>query len=397
MVRHFRNKNTFGFSLVELLVALVFTLILMAGLASVFKASITSFYMSGETTSSARRNRLGIDLLGEDINTAGMYLTDMALLPFTVDNMPPFWINPNVPILNAGTNDPASADELYFYMDEPLPFEGILTASPVSQTAADMVLSGVSVVSSPPTYEVDCLNADYARMVKDGHYLIFKDFWEALYITRVISVNGKNVTVETGMTPNVGVTGSGSSGLPARVNHLNNRTRVVFVNPAQMVKYKIEMLKLDPDPEKPNGVPCLVRYQAPYPYEGVFDEAANSRTRQMITENVSGFKVYLSVNGGTTWAGEGLSATGFGAGWNGSTGIRSQIDTQLSVVGRPGFKDTRADDHWFRRIPVLVRVDVTTRTATMRAEFSAGHDELKYRDLFQSFIFVPRHFGLPMN
>ena len=44
-----------GFSLVELLVALVFTMVLMAGMANVYRASLSSFYTSGESISSVRR------------------------------------------------------------------------------------------------------------------------------------------------------------------------------------------------------------------------------------------------------------------------------------------------------------------------------------------------------
>ncbi|MCL1909096.1 MAG: prepilin-type N-terminal cleavage/methylation domain-containing protein [Holophagaceae bacterium] len=398
-----------GFSLVELMVALVFTLVLMAGLASVFRASISSFYTSGESTSSVRRNRLSIDLLAEDINMAGMYLTDMALLPYTVPNTPPFFIIPNVPVANAGDGDPQTTDELYFYLDEPLPFEGELLEAPAGaeqQTASDMVLSGASVIATPARYMISCLSNDYARMVEHGYFAIFKDFWEAIYIDSVTPI-GPNVLITTAPTPNVGVTGSGSSGVASRVFHLeraggNPGAGVLFVRPAQMIKYKIEMVRLDPDPEKPNGDPCLVRYKNDYPATGLgFDEA--TAERQIVTENVSGFKVYLSANGGRNWAGEAVSYAGNASGLVGwgmsptSAGIRSEIDTQLAVVGRPGHRDTRDSDHWFRSIPLLVRVDVTTRTAAKRVEFSAGHDDLQFREVTQSTIFVPRHFGLTMN
>jgi hypothetical protein len=153
------------------------------------------------------------------------------------------------------------------------------------------------------------------------------------------------------------------------------------------------------DPAKPEGVPCLVRRQSDYSYTNAgFDAAAS--TRQIITENVTGFKVYLSANGGRDWAGLGMEATGFETAWNApgaSGGMRGQIDSQLASVGRPGQKSTRGSEHWFRAIPILVRVDITTRTATKRAEYSADKLEAAYKELTQTLIFVPRHFGLPMN
>lgn|GEM_PF-906220 len=399
-----------GFSLVELLVALIFTLLLMSGLASVFRASISTFYTSGETTSSVRRNRLSIDLLAEDINMAGMYLADMALLPNTVPNTPPFFIIPNVPIANAGDNDPQTTDELYFYLDEPLPFEGELlevnTGASGQLTAADMVVSGATAADMPSQYTVNCSSRDYARMVEQGNFAIFKDFWEAIYVAEA-TANGSNVVFTAGPTPNVGMTGSGSAGLASRVFHLPRDgsipgAGVLFVRPGQMVKYRIEMVKLDPDPERPNGNPCLVRYKNIYPGSGAgFDESTAERL--VVNENISGFKVYLSANGGRDWAGERTQYAGAYSGLVGwgmsatSAGIRSEIDTQLSTVGRPTHKSTRDSDHWFRSIPVLVRIDITTRTATRRAEFSAAHDELKFREITQSTMFVPRHFGLTMN
>jgi hypothetical protein len=178
----------------------------------------------------------------------------------------------------------------------------------------------------------------------------------------------------------------------------------MFIRPAQMVRYRIVMLRLDPDPERPGGVPCLVRDQGRYTWDGSGfnggDESgigAAPRSRQIVTENVSGFKVYLSANGGRDWAGLGLGLTGFDQGWNGAGGMRSLIDKQLLASGRPGFQTTRGREHWFREVPVLVGVDLATRTATRRAEFSRERKEPAHKELAQSLIFVPKHFGLPMN
>jgi len=369
-----------GFSLVELLVALLFTLMLMAGLATVFKSSLTSFYASGEKLSSARRGRMSIDLLGDDIGLACMYLTDLALPPQTLASVPPFFIIPNVAVSSAGADGPVATDELYFYLDEPLPFEGTLQAASSQRTAADLVLSGGDVETQASTYVVNCSSHEYAKQVEDGQVAILKDFWEAVCVANP-KANGPVVTFTAGApgrgcgtasapsrgcgaagAPRAGVTGSGPSGLPARANHIPGAA-VMFVRPAQMVRYRIVMLKLDPDPERPNGVPCLVRDQGVYSWDGSGfggDEAGigtEPRLRQIITENVSGFKVYLSVNDGKDWAGLGLGETGFASGWDGAGGIRGLIDKQLETAGRPGLRTTRGREHWFREVPVLVRID----------------------------------------
>jgi len=410
MVKPFLKINAKGFSIVELMVALLFTMFLMAGLASVFKASLSTFYTSGETLSSVRRNRMSIYLLREDINAAGMYLTDIATLPQTLGANPPFYIIPNVPIAPpGGEGDPKTTDELYFYMDEPLPFEGKLISIPSQQTAAELVMSGGALnLSLNNTYTVSCPNSDFAKQVADqaerkdegGLVAVFKDSWEALYIISA-DVSGRIVTIITGAAPNSDITGNGSSGFPSRTKHID-KASVVFVKPAQMVRYRIEMLPLNPDPNKPD-IPCLVRDQGHYKLTAAGFTAAEGQ-RQIITENISGFKVYLSVNGGKEWAGLGFSGTGFASGWNANSGIRGLIDAQLAGAGRANFKTTRGSEHWFRSIPTLVRVDLTTRTATKRvefSEFSADYDPdnptAGHRIFTQTLIFVPRHFGLPLT
>ena len=378
-----------GFSLVELLVALVFTMVLMAGMANVYKASIGTFYTSGESLSNVRRNRMSVDLLGDDLNAACMYLKDLSIPPSVNAQSPPFYILPNMPIANPGPNDPATCDELYFYVDQPLAFEGTLTPGGAGGTIASMQVAGNDMPSAPPplpanTYVIDCASSStYAKQVKKGQYFIFKDAWEAGYIISDPVVSGTTVLVTCGPDPNTFTTGSGATGIP-KEQHIPSQ--VVFMLPGQMVRYRIEILKLDPG--NANGIPCLVRDQGTYSMAGF---VAN-QPQQLISENVSGFKVYLSTNAGASWAGLGATYTGLSTGWD--QGIRTEVDTQLTSSGRPDYQSTRGSEHWFREIPTLVRVDVSTRTATQRAEYSTTGNTLAYRNLTQSLVFVPRHAGL---
>ena len=263
-------------------------------------------------------------------------------------------------------------------------------------------------------YTIECPTKAYADQVVEqakktdegGLVAIFKDFWEALHIIDA-SASGSDVTITTGETPNSDITGTGASGLPARTKH-NYGAGIVFAKPAQMVQYGIEMLELHPDGTR---IPCLVRRQGLYSVSGSTIDFTDNKRRQIITENVSGFKVYLSVDGGRNWAGEKKDpGSGFENGWNGANGIRSQIDDRLTggdglggAAGRRSFKisGTRGDEHWFRSVPTLVRIDLTTRTAAKRVEYAAASNPdaptAEYRTLTQSLIFVPRHFGLPMT
>ncbi|WP_005037358.1 PilW family protein [Holophaga foetida] len=374
-----------GFSLVELLVALVFTMLLMTGMASVFKASLGTFYGSGEKLSSERRNRMSIDLIGEDLNNAGMYLADLATPPSVSSDVPPFRLVPNPSTISGVTQ---GADELYFYMDEPLPFEGTLSSSAASvKTAAELVASESAASASDYTYTVDCQESSYAKMVKVGQTFIFKDSWDSGYVSSV-SASGSAVTVVAGTNSSASITGSGSLGIPSKAKHLTG-SGVMFIKPAQLVKYSIQLLKLDPDPENrnPNGIPCLVRDQGAYSTSGF---TADTTLRQIVSENVTGFRVYMSADSGRNWIGGSAYTT-----W---AAIRAAIDSQLATVGRADYTTTQNSEHWFRSIPVIVRVDVTTRTANPRTEFSdSATPTLAYKEQTQSLVMVPRHFGLSMN
>lgn len=392
MVKRRPMIHSRGFSLVEMLVALVFTMILMAGMAAVFKTSLSTFYTSGEILSSARRNRMSVDLLGDDLNAACMYLTDLSVPPTVGSSNPPFYILPNMPIAGtaAAQNDPLTADQLFFYMDQPLPFEGTLNDPTPQPTAV-----GATPATADVTFNVTCPSEEYALQVRKDQIVLFKDAWEASTITSDPEVTGKVVTIVAGADPNAGITGTGSTGIP-KFWHLPN-SGVVFIRPAQMIRYSVVMLQLNPS--NTHGIPCLVRDQGNYDGSTFMP----NQSQQIITENVSGFKVYLSATGSdntaTTWAGLGLPATttGFAAGWDATTGIRGLLDTQLASSGRPDYKTTRGSEHWFRSIPTLVRVDVTTRTATQRTEYATAANTAAFKNLTQSLIFVPRHSGLTMN
>ena len=77
-----------------------------------------------------------------------------------------------------------------------------------------------------------------------------------------------------------------------------------------------------------------------------------------------------------------------------------ELDSQLSLpgVGRPGYTSTAGKVNWIRDIPTLIRLDITTRTAVKRAEYSATPlTTTDFKNYTQSLVIVPRHFGLTMN
>lgn len=392
------RSQTSGFSLVELLVAVLFIGILMAGMANVFKSSVTNLSTSSEGISSARRNRMSIDLLYDDLNAAGMYLSDLSSPPKLTTANPSFYIIPNVAVTGAAADDPVAADQLFFYLDEPLPFEGTLWSTGggsagqnLARNAAELVLAGVAPDPAVDnTFTIDCKDASYAAMVKQGYSVVFKDAWETFFVQNTPTPSGKSLTITLGSSPTVGSTGVGPSGAPPKAKHIIG-SDVLFFRPAQMVRYSVKMKLFDP--QKATGTPCLVRDQGNYDATGfVADPAQES----IVAENVAGFKAYLSADSGQTWAGYGKTYTGLAAGW--TNGIRSELNTQLATAGRQDYQTTQGNDNWIRSIPTLVRLDITTRTAVKRAEYSATPlTTTAYKDFTQSLVIVPRHFGLSMN
>jgi len=116
----------------------------------------------------------------------------------------------------------------------------------------------------------------------------------------------------------------------------------------------------------------------------------------IVAENVAGFKAYMSANSGQSWAGLNAAYSGFANGW--TNGIQAALNTQLATAGRANFTTTAGDPNWLRDIPTLVRLDITTRTAMKRAEYSATPlTTTAYKNFTQSLVIVPRHSGLTMN
>ncbi|MBI3131705.1 MAG: prepilin-type N-terminal cleavage/methylation domain-containing protein [Acidobacteria bacterium] len=371
-----------GFSLVELMVAVLFTGILMAGMAQVYKSSLSSFQTTAEKIGSNRRGRVAIDMLVDDLNSAGMYLWDLNRYPAAITPANPgFWINPDVPV--ALTDGTVTGDQLLFYYDEPLPFEGKLSqpaASAKIAGVAELEAAGTAITSGAVSFTIDTGNDSFASMVKSGQRLIIKDGWPGFEI-KTATVSGQLVTIEPAENY------QDSTGTPTGGNWISkdrhrNDSPVTFMKTAQMVRYGIQSRQLDPA-EPGRSVPCLVREQGAY-QPGGFSSPTET---QVLAEDVSGIQVFLSVDGGATWL-----RSAAGGGWD---GYKTLVAAALGAGkhGRTGFT-TLDDPNWYRDIPVLVRVDVKTRTTTKRSEYASTPTALAYREQTQSLVIRPRHFGL---
>lgn len=375
-----------GFSLVELMIALLFTSILMAGMARVFQTSISTFVTSADALSSARRNRLALDMLQDDVNAAGTYLVNVNEYPkqLTTSN-PGFYVIPNRPILNdTGGNVGGTTDELYMYLDAALPMEGRLVTR--IQGLDEIKATGSSLPTGVLTFTIAFDDPNVAAMVRPGQFVVFKD-WLKSKLIATATVSGSQVVITADPNPQTTVPGCGASYFD-QFSHVPGAVTMV-VNMGRMVRYRIKAKQLDP---AGGFVPCLVREEVAY------NPAADAATPstvvpagtpdQIISADVSSFKVSLSLNGGQTWATSTVSD--FAGGWTG--GILTALQAQA-----PNLKIS-SDLNWFREAPTLVKIDLKTRTAMQRAEYLADgqtYEYQGYKDRIETFVIMPRHSGLP--
>ena len=175
--RYVTDRNR-GFSLVELLVALVFISLLMAGMLRVYGAAIQGFASANETIKAQRDNRWALEGLQDDLESAG-YFFPIRPISGGIDNVNsgnqnPLMILPNQTITNkfiadpnnpsaSPTNETITFDELQYLTDQVLPIRAQLSAVPSSATSLTVAASlgdfsqlqaGDFAVILDPSYEV---------------------------------------------------------------------------------------------------------------------------------------------------------------------------------------------------------------------------------------------------
>lgn len=410
-----------GFSLVEMMVALLFTAVLMAGLASVFRSSMSTFVAAGEKMSSSRRNRMSIDLVYDDLNAAGMLLTSLSdyggssANPINLNPAnPAFSIIPNVPYTGTDVAAPnAVTDQLILYFDEALPFEG--TVGNPSENVAKFMVDEKSV-NAPVATTINLRDTEQANLIASENArspvsILFRADAASAKRPTTLSASGKQITLS--LSTNLQDPNSG----PPKYQ-IPSGTSVLFVKPGVYARYSIQPRNLDPDPANAGLlVPCLVREDVIYSaVSSLATPFAAPNNSVIVAENVIGFQVMVSPDGGQTWvnnpydaaqrngalpsdASPGIPHTRWAA-WGDLTSL---LNANASITGRPS-PFNRVDDNrlWFKDIPVTVRVDITTRTARPRGEYLAntpntiinGTGGIPYKIQTQSIVLVPRHFGL---
>ncbi|HET6329536.1 MAG TPA: hypothetical protein VFF76_01995 [Holophagaceae bacterium] len=396
-----RHARPLGFSLVELLIALVFVSFLMAGMLRIYGSAIQGFAAANESAKAQRDNRWAQENLSDDLQAAGyffFYAGRPAVSGISVSSgsQNPLMLFPGQTITNKAadpanpsaspTSETITFDELQFLRDDILPVTAQLSAQPVGSGSISVTLS----------------NGDLSQ-VKAGDFAVLMD--AAPYQMVLISAapgSGTTGTVPLSTAavqdPNTGAVISSS------VLSLSHQAGVdvVFVRTYQVVRYTVMPLSLDPS-NTAATVPCMVRDEATYPGSGALiawpaptataaQLAAANVTRTVIAENVTGLRFDMSLDQGATWT--------RGADW---TTTQANLNAKLSALASApgnagvGYATTTTDPInplWYRNAPLLFRADVTTRTVLKRTDYSATANVAAYRSRTQTFLVQPRNFGL---
>lgn len=373
-----------GFSLVELLVAMALMGVLMAGMLRIFASHMQNLSMSNELIGAQRSNRWALGQLSDDFQSAGNFFPVRDVVSYVMTGTElPFAILPNKTLtvtnntgLGTASQTLSSAngyqlDEVQFLLDLPSDFTATVGTAITGINQSGVLATSVQVNFPGST----------RTQVKAGDFVMFLDSnWEMAMLSADPAADG-TLSFETDPAKAAGV----STGLsyPHAVG-----AEVVFIRPYQLVKYSVEAIALDPS-DTTVTIPCLVRRQTSYPTSGTVTWSSVSRT--IIAENVEGFKVDLSMDGGANWA-RAANTTSNDTWANVATVAEGQIPTgsQVKKLTDPSVP------LWYRYLPATIRIDLTTRTARQRTEYAAARG-LSAATAFgtrrQTLFFSPRNFG----
>ena len=378
-----------GFSLVEMMVALVFLSLLMVGMLRVFSSSLASFMANNETLGVQRNTRWGLNQLQEQVLEAGFLFP---LRPAPGGLMAGSSFQPPLLMQSTGyTPEGATApvDELQAVMDIPLNVQGTSTAA--------IAVGDVAFTATIPSG---------AAAVEAGDLVLIEDAGAEFPTVSSVTGSGSTVTINLKATESSGidpVTGTPVNFMSPTGGFKNAHLAgmpFTVIRPNQVVRFTVVPRNLDPgDPGA--SVPCLVRQSRTLvPGEiwapGLSTPAANE---QVLLENVTGFAVDWSIDGGRNW----LRATG-GDSW---AGIRAVLDSAMTAPGtspyirQSGGVNNPSLPMWTLYTPILVRIDLATRSVMQRTEFNMAYNpaspQAAYRTRRETLMLSPRNFGIGLN
>lgn len=348
-------KSCRGFSLVELLVALVLSGILMTGMAKIFSASISSFHTTGELVGAQRRNRWILNELGDDLRMAGHTDgIDTTKVPQTLPEAP-F-------VITTGSSGGSDRDQIEFFMNQPL--QELTVTVDAAQSATGLSLAAIGG---------DSLG------IQTGDFLIIKDGIQAEYGYASSNVSSGAVSLmdEATQQSNAAISGYMKYGSVALQRRHVKGNQVTVIRPCQLIHYGIEDRALDPA-DLTSTIPCLIRKQA------LFGSGAQADwtkiAGEVVAENVSALRLELSVDGGINWE--------HGATWDDTVAL---ANARLNTANKIDSKT-----FWFKRVPALVKIEIRSRTPLARTEYASTAGTKAFKERTQVLVIAPRNFASPL-
>lgn len=390
-----RASRPRGFSLVELLVALIFTSILMTGMFRVLASATSTFAAGSETLNVQRKARWGLQLLQDDVLQAGhlLFRRVVSEIDPTSDSTQPPLLMQTTDYAPEGAEAGAKVDELQFVADLPLNIQG---------TLASGVATGANALSVTVPSGRGSIQAGDMVFLQDSAWEIFQ-VKEAPAKEASTSFDLKIVDEQAALVDQYGKEVSSLIHALTQKDHLAGAQFSVF-RPLRVVRYAVVPRKLNPA-NTTESTPCLVRQTQDLAthaltfWQPAKDTPANDE--QILLENVTGFSVNWSLNGGKTWLR--TSKTG-NPPWdeaNWAT-IRKSLNEALAASNNVIIKKAQGgtnpeDPFWMNYCPVLIRIDLEIRSQIKRTEYktaasgSAGSD---YRRRRETLLLSPRNFAL---
>ena len=387
-LRSFRPFRPFqrGFSLIEMLVAMMFIGILTAGMMRLYSSNLAGFQRVNDNISSQRRGRWALASLQDEVASIGYFafvgfnnpaagsysVTSGTQEPFMILPGPvavqvnsPDPANPSAPVISTLTPNP---DELQYVSDLSLPIQATLATSS-SVTASGLILN---------------LQSGSLADLKAGDVVAILDNNFEQFFVKVPDTSGTTVVADlVATTNNPNMSQAYPMVTPGSKAHLAG-TPLAFYRPNVVTRYSIQALAWDPS-NTAITIPCLVRQQTSYPVGGSAVAWAGVPI-EVIAENIDGFRVDLSFDGGANWRRTGA------ANWDAIVNNISTALVPLGVTGVPARNTT--NPLWFRTYPFLIRMDIVSRSAAPKA--AAGAITAAYVHRTQTLMVSPRNFGFPL-
>jgi hypothetical protein len=352
-------KGRSAFSLLELLVALVFMGLLLGGMFRIYLAGLESWARVNQGLTAQRALRWAMDRIAEDLRMMGYLFPppEYRTLGLAAGADPAlqggFMLVP-------GRCDGQTEDQLSFVMDPP----------PLQAELGGAIAAGGPGEAGAPTLIL--LRPARALGLEAGDLLVVAG--EHCEFVRVAQPEPL-VPGRTGLVRVVRCDGAAG---PAFHHPHGAGALVQVVRALRVVRYAVVRLPREPGRKArdASGVPCLVRFEAAYagnraaPRWDRMLEAHHGRegSHEVVAENVACFRVDFSPDGRFP-------------------GIRGADDA--AIVGNLNARAQAADPLWFRKAGGLIQVRLELRaprpgSADPRGEPRRG----------QTLLIAPRNFGL---